>query len=363
MSHPALIERITRSLAYMLRHQPEKFDLQLDSQGFGELDDVARALQERLDEPITVADIEHAVASGDRPRYEIRGTKIGALYGHSFGVDPGEPAQPPEFLFVGIDARNLQQAQNEGLSGGRRSFLHLALTPEDAREAGRRAAREYAVLRVFGLDAWEDGINFYDRKTLFLAGFIPTEHLEVLERASDGYEPRHHEDGGDGGGRGNHGDRRGARTHFRGGAPRDFGRSERPREDEHRRAPAREEPPASQSSQPDWRSDGGGRGDRSREGAERRDVPLPRHDRGGRPARPERREDDRNTPPRPPAPAPATRATSPASEGDFGLGIFEEPAKPKASSSSPAPRRAPEPPPREPARSRPDDASDFGAGL
>ena len=28
MTHPSLIERITRSLAYMLRHQPEEFDLE-----------------------------------------------------------------------------------------------------------------------------------------------------------------------------------------------------------------------------------------------------------------------------------------------------------------------------------------------
>ena len=44
MTNPALIERITRSLAYMLRHQPEKFDLELDKEGFGELDEVVRAL-------------------------------------------------------------------------------------------------------------------------------------------------------------------------------------------------------------------------------------------------------------------------------------------------------------------------------
>ena len=37
MSDPAKIERITRSLAYMLRHQPEKFDLEIDPYGFATL--------------------------------------------------------------------------------------------------------------------------------------------------------------------------------------------------------------------------------------------------------------------------------------------------------------------------------------
>ena len=40
MSQSVLVERITRSLAYMLRHQPEKFDLELDRFGYAELDEV-----------------------------------------------------------------------------------------------------------------------------------------------------------------------------------------------------------------------------------------------------------------------------------------------------------------------------------
>ena len=58
MTHPALIERITRSLAYMLRHQPEKFDLEVDAFGYADVDDVVRALNERLGEPIHRDDLE-----------------------------------------------------------------------------------------------------------------------------------------------------------------------------------------------------------------------------------------------------------------------------------------------------------------
>ena len=34
MTDPALIERITRSLAFMLRHRPERFDLVVDAHGY-----------------------------------------------------------------------------------------------------------------------------------------------------------------------------------------------------------------------------------------------------------------------------------------------------------------------------------------
>ncbi|MBM3989285.1 MAG: hypothetical protein FJ294_15175, partial [Planctomycetes bacterium] len=236
MTHPALIERITRSLAYMLRHQPEKFDLELDKEGFGEFERVVRALGERLGEAVEPADVMAAVEGGDRPRYELRGDRIRALYGHSIPVEPGEPSQPPEFLYVGIDARDLDRAKQYGLRGGRRRFLHLALSAEDAREAGRRAAQEYAILQVFSMDAWEEGVNFYDRRTLYLCEQIPTQYLQVLEQGDDGYEPRpdigergdgpsrrREERGGrnDRGGRRSHGDDRAPRQEDR--APREEG--------------------------------------------------------------------------------------------------------------------------------------------
>ncbi len=189
MNDPGLIERITRSLAFMLRHQPERFDLEVDAHGFAALDDVVRALNERLGEPVAAEDVEDAVASGDRVRYEIQDDRIRALYGHSIAVEPGAPSKPPEVLYVAIPASELERAQRYGLRGGRRRFLHLAGTLADAREAGRRAARRYAVLSIQALDAWEEGVNFYDRRSLWLAEEVPTHLLEVEEVYEDGTDP------------------------------------------------------------------------------------------------------------------------------------------------------------------------------
>ncbi|MDA1267234.1 MAG: RNA 2'-phosphotransferase, partial [Planctomycetota bacterium] len=146
MSQGTLTESITRSLAYMLRHQPEEFDLELDAHGYGDLDDVVQALNERLGEPIDDEDVEEAIGSGDRRRYEIVDGRIRALYGHSFAIDPGEPSEPPELLYVGVGSRDADRAEARGLRSGRRAFLHLALEFDDAREMGRRIAPEYAVV-------------------------------------------------------------------------------------------------------------------------------------------------------------------------------------------------------------------------
>ncbi|MEQ1891966.1 MAG: RNA 2'-phosphotransferase, partial [Planctomycetota bacterium] len=212
MTDLALIERITRSLAFMLRHQPETFDLELDPFGFADLDDVVHALNERLGEPVEEDDVREAVRSGDRPRYEIQEGRIRALYGHSIPVEPGPSSKPPESLYVAVPERELERARRFGLRGGRRRFLHLAITPEDAAESGRRAAQDYSILTVRALDAWEEGISFFDRIALWLAEEVPTHLLDLQGTYHDGTdpEPRFH-DGprergqGHGGGGGHHG--------------------------------------------------------------------------------------------------------------------------------------------------------------
>lgn len=190
MTHPALIERITRSLAYMLRHQPEQFDLELDEFGYAPIDDVVHALNERLGEPVEVDDVRTAVESGDRVRYELKDDAIRALYGHSIDVKAGEPSKPPELLFVGVSRADAERALRHGLRAGRRRYLHLALSADDALETARRTADDFAILTVHALDAWEEGINFYDRVALFLSDPIPTQYLELADARGGASAPR-----------------------------------------------------------------------------------------------------------------------------------------------------------------------------
>ena len=120
MNTGSLNERITRALAFMLRHQPEEFDLELDRFGWGDLEDVVYALQERTGSTVEEEDVAEAIESSDRPRYEIKDGKIRALYGHSIQIDPGEATEPPDELFIGVGSRDASRAEDSGLRSGRR---------------------------------------------------------------------------------------------------------------------------------------------------------------------------------------------------------------------------------------------------
>jgi putative RNA 2'-phosphotransferase len=223
MTQGTLTERITRSLAYMLRHRPEEFDLDLDGHGAGELGDVVNALCDRLGEDIEASDVQVALDAGGRSRYAIEDGRIRALYGHSFSVDPGENTDPPEFLYVGVGSRDARRAEEDGLRGGRRAFLHLALTYEEAQEMGRRAAPEYAVIKVHAAKAAQDGSKFYDRTALYLAEDIGVDSIEVGEIHEDGIRREGRGERGRGGsGRGGsgRGERGGSGRGGRGGSER-----------------------------------------------------------------------------------------------------------------------------------------------
>jgi putative RNA 2'-phosphotransferase len=238
MTDPALIERITRSLAFMLRHQPETFDLELDSLGYADLGDVVQALNERLGEPVEEEDVREAVVAGDRPRYEIVEDRIRALYGHSIPVEPGPSSKPPESLYVAVPEQELERARRFGLRGGRRRFLHLAISKEDAAESGRRASRDYTVLVIHALDAWEEGVSFYDRTALWLAEEVPTHLIEVEGTYHDGTEPegRRFDAPREHGGR----DRERERGREQGGRRGRRGRGRGDRHHEHREGPGPE---------------------------------------------------------------------------------------------------------------------------
>ena len=86
MNPGSLNERITRALAFMLRHQPEDFDLELDRFGWGDLEDVLYALQERLGSSVSEEEVHTALGASDRIRYEVENGRIRAPPGPGLGL-------------------------------------------------------------------------------------------------------------------------------------------------------------------------------------------------------------------------------------------------------------------------------------
>ncbi|MDF2439138.1 MAG: putative 2-phosphotransferase, partial [Abditibacteriota bacterium] len=94
-------------MSLILRHEPERFGLTLDNNGFVPLEKLLAAVQsQKRWQSICEAQIRQVVRESDKQRYEIvdeaSGAKIRARYGHSVeGAVSYEPVTPPDTLFHG----------------------------------------------------------------------------------------------------------------------------------------------------------------------------------------------------------------------------------------------------------------------
>jgi putative RNA 2'-phosphotransferase len=175
-------ERLSRLLSLILRHRPQDFGLTLDPHGWVSVTSLLEAVRrQRGWEDVTAEDLEAAVRLPGRRRFEIREGRMRALYGHSIPVQPeGAPHRPPEWLYHGTAPERLPAILSEGLRPGTRRFVHLSLTPLQAREVGQRHSPEPVVLTVLARRAHEAGVAFYRASgDVYLADAVPQEFLLV----------------------------------------------------------------------------------------------------------------------------------------------------------------------------------------
>ena len=140
--------RVSKRMAYILRHNPSGYGLKADPHGWVPLDTFIEAL--RRDFPwITERHIEAIVKLDPKGRYEICCGRIRARYGHSFMVyvEP-YPGPLPSILFHGTRMDNVIRIMNSGIKPMRRIHVHLTDNINDAIETGRRHGGVTVVLKI-----------------------------------------------------------------------------------------------------------------------------------------------------------------------------------------------------------------------
>jgi len=173
----ARLRKLSRFLALLLRHQPARFALALDAEGFADLDAVLHILKGLPNfRWADRADIDALLALPGRRRFEIVGGRIRALYGHTAIRLTYTPVIPPNVLYHGTAPENLDAIRREGLRPMRRQYVHLATTPEMARQIALRHTDEPVILRVDAASAHTAGVVFYHpEENIYLCEAVPAE--------------------------------------------------------------------------------------------------------------------------------------------------------------------------------------------
>ena len=180
------VDRMARTLAGVLRHFPDRFNLELDGHGWVDIDDFIQALR-RKDPRLRWLRPHHLhalVDTDEKGRYQVMGNLIRATYGHSIDVELNHPSSNvPDKLYYPSSPEECDLLLETGLKPSDRKMVHLSKTWEIALNAGRYRMENPVVLEIDAKEAMEDGVDIQQAaKTVFLAYDIPAKFLRITDK-------------------------------------------------------------------------------------------------------------------------------------------------------------------------------------
>lgn len=187
--------RLSKTMAFLLRHRPEVGGLSPDDEGWVELDDLCAAASRLLKVEVTSGAVRELVRGAQVSRFEIHEVRIRAIARSDSGRRPPRRhprCQPPDILYHATTAPLVEQVEQRGeLSAGRDK--HVFLSGEEAhawRVAHRLGGGPPRVLVVDATRARRHGVKFFrNRKTgLYLSTPIPAQDILNLQ---EGYAEQH----------------------------------------------------------------------------------------------------------------------------------------------------------------------------
>lgn len=162
--------RLSKAMAYQLRHHGPRNGVPIDQAGFAVIDELARTLNVDSNELLAVA-----MHPGE-PRFEVQGGRIRALYGHSLDVviDVVIDVGVPHHLYHGSSWSALNSIMRDGLTPMNRRVVHMTNTAEEAMAVGWRKGPPI----VFAIDHSHDAEPIADG--IWVASFVPREFLTIV---------------------------------------------------------------------------------------------------------------------------------------------------------------------------------------
>ena len=175
--------KLSRFLSLVLRHKPETIGLELDQQGYAEVDLLIKKMNQ-YGKNIDLETLQYIVATNNKKRYAFNeaGDKIRANQGHSIKVDLGyTPQTPPAILYHGSARRFVSSIFNTGLDKRKRHHVHLSADLKTASKVGQRHG-QLVIFEVLAKEMHEAGFSFYvSTNGVWLTDKVPVQYLRSQE--------------------------------------------------------------------------------------------------------------------------------------------------------------------------------------
>src|SRR5262245_35615585 len=182
-------KRLSKFLSLVLRHEPARIGIVLDSSGWT---DVAALLDACAAHGVVItrAELDQIVATSDKQRFALSpdGARIRANQGHSVEVDLElEPTTPPDVLYHGTTYEAVPSITEGGLLKGARHHVHMSADAETASKVGGRRGRP-VVITIRAAEMVAAGHVFYrSANGVWLVEHVPIAILDIPWKREHGH--------------------------------------------------------------------------------------------------------------------------------------------------------------------------------
>jgi len=183
------LNSVGRILAGVLRHFPEKFDLDMDLNGWVDIRDVSEEIRRRK-RNLHWLRVHHLKAIADtdpKGRYQVEANHIRASYGHSVDVELDHPMDNvPPSLFYPSTQEEVDILMENGITPSDRRYVHLSKTYQDAYNAGVYRTEDPQILEVDAAAALMTDVYIGQAgPTVFVTRGVPPDFVEIAEEPED----------------------------------------------------------------------------------------------------------------------------------------------------------------------------------
>jgi len=173
------LTNISKFLSLVLRHKPETISIQLDKNGWTDVNillEKANTYGVKLDK----ATLINVVTTNSKKRFAFDNTldSIRASQGHSVEIELGcKNQKPPEILYHGTGEKSVNSILETGLEKRSRQYVHLSSDVETAIKVGQRHGKPF-VFKVLSEKMYNDGFEFYfSDNAVWLTENVPAKYL------------------------------------------------------------------------------------------------------------------------------------------------------------------------------------------
>jgi putative RNA 2'-phosphotransferase len=172
-------------MAGILRHFPEKFDLDMDLNGWVDIREMVEALRDR-DRRMHWLRPHHIRAVSEtctKGRYDVRGDMVRATYAHTVEIELDLPTDDiPELLYFPCSAEESIVLIEHGIKPGDRKHVHLSKTITAAANAGYIHNNRPRIVEVDCIQMEANGDTIYHAgTTVYLTEEVEARYCSLVD--------------------------------------------------------------------------------------------------------------------------------------------------------------------------------------